>query len=481
MNMELKCPQCGTAFKVNESDYAAIQAQVRTAEFDAEVHRRIKDAEALHDAKINAQRANDRREMSDKLAEKDNELAQMRMQLLQLSEAIKNNDEQKRAAVSVAEANGKQRLIQAQAEKDRLIDGLNHEIERLKQQSKLDVMNERTTLREELHKRDNTISGLKSMLKAGEVAAENKIEELKHVHLAMMRQKDEEIQHYKDMRSRLSTKMLGETLEQHCRMQFDRARMQGLFATAYFDKDNEVRNGTKGDFIFRDFIDGNEYVSIMFEMKNEDENTVTKHKNADFFSKLDKDRREKNCEYAVLVTTLEADNELYNEGIVDMSFRYDKMYVVRPQFFMSVISMLSRSARRGAEQVAMLQRQLVEAQALSVDVTNFEKRRNAFVEKFGKLVSAHLKKQDDAMVALDKAIEAAERQAENLRKIKAAFESSRTKIIRANEVAENDFTIKKLCHGNPTMTTKFREARENANSKNVPLPDNAPEDESMDF
>jgi hypothetical protein len=283
---------------------------------------------------------------------------------------------------------------------------------------------------------------------------------MKRSHDEVIQMKDAEIEHYKDLKIKLSTKMLGETLEQHCQNMFNRARSCGQFLEAYFEKDNDTSvGGTKGDFIFRDYLNGEEYISIMFEMKNEADLTATKHRNEDFFAKLDKDRREKECEYAVLVSTLEADNEFYNEGIVDVSFRYDKMIVIRPQFFMAVIVMLSRAALRGARNLIDLRQQLDIARAQSIDVTKFEERRDKFVTEFGKLVEAHLKKQDDALEGIEKAIAAAEKQADNLRKVKALFEASRQKLISANEKAENDFTIRKLTYGNPTMQAKFKEAR----------------------
>jgi hypothetical protein len=283
-----------------------------------------------------------------------------------------------------------------------------------------------------------------------------------------MRSKDAEIAHYKDLKIRLSTKMLGETLEKHCQIMFDRARSNGQFQEAYFEKDNDISvGGTKGDFIFRDYLNGEEYISIMFEMKNEAEATSTKHRNEDFFAKLDKDRRDKQCEYAVLVSTLEADNDLYNEGIVDVSYRFDKMLVVRPQFFMSVIVMLSKTAKRGASQLIGLKHELEIAKAQSIDVTNFEKRRDKFVQEFGKLVQTHLDKQNKALEDLDKAIKAAETQAENLRKIKTLFETSGQKLNKANEAAENDFTIRKLTYGNKTMKAKFAEAKQQKVSNEV--------------
>lgn len=275
----------------------------------------------------------------------------------------------------------------------------------------------------------------------------------------MLKAKDEEIERYRDMKSRLSTKMLGETLEQHCYNVFNIARSQGGFRSAYFEKDNDASSGSKGDFIFRDYIDGEECLSIMFEMKNEADLTATKHRNEDFFAKLDKDRREKGCEYAVLVSTLEADNELYNEGIVDVSYRFEKMYVVRPQFFMPVISLLSQSSRRNAATLVTLRRELSVARAQSIDVTRFEERRDKFAGEFMKFVDAHRKKHDEAIASIDRAIEDAEKQIDRLRKIKALFDTSTQKLVRAGEVIENDFTIKKLTHGNPTMRAKFADAR----------------------
>jgi hypothetical protein len=291
--------------------------------------------------------------------------------------------------------------------------------------------------------------------------AENKILEINKSHDEIMRSKDAEIAHYKDLKIRLSTKMLGNTLESHCRNMFNRARSDGQFQDAYFEKDNDASvDGTMGDFIFRDYLNGEEYISIMFEMKNEAEATSTKHRNEDFFKKLDKDRRDKKCEYAVLVSTLEANNDLYNEGIVDVSYLYDKMLVIRPQFFMSVIVMLSKTAKRGASQLSDLKHELEIAKAQSIDVTNFEKRRDKFVQEFSKLVQTHLDKQNEALEDLDKAIKAAETQAENLRKIKTLFETSGQKLNKANEAAENDFTIRKLTYGNKTMKAKFEEARQ---------------------
>ena len=474
--MKLQCPHCKTVFQVDESDYAAILAQVRNSEFEAEITRRLKEIEKQREAEAKAARLESEQQMAMRLADKDREKAELEKEIERLKGDIGGFESEKKAALAEAEAEKKAALAEAEARKlmevsrvsaskDKEISRLQAQIDKGKSDLELALLNERNSTKDELHRKEQAITELNSRLEASEMSARNKVMELNERHTAILKAKEEEIERYKEMKSRLSTKMLGETLEQHCHNMFNRARSQGQFIGAYFEKDNDASHGSKGDFIFRDYVDGDEYISIMFEMKNEDDKTATKHKNEDFFAKLDKDRREKNCEYAVLVTMLEADNDFYNEGIVDVSYRYPKMLVVRPQFFMAVIHLLSNSARRGAERLVGLRRELEIAKAQSVDVTKFEQKRDQFVANFAKLVEGHHKKQDDALTGLDKAIEAAERQAENLRKIKTLFEASRQKLIKANESAENDFTIKKLTHGNPTMRAKFEEARKlNENS-----------------
>jgi predicted Zn finger-like uncharacterized protein len=458
--MNLTCPKCKTVFQVDESDYAAILQQVRNQEFDQEVQRRLNEIQRQYEAEGKATVFELEKRNEKKLADKDLAMAELEKEIERLKATMQNFEASKKA--EMAEANNKlvQQMTESSAKKDLEISNLKSQIEMLRKQNELDVVNERNACKDELYAKDQAITELNSKIEAQAIAAENKVHEINERNTAILRAKDEEIEHYKDMKIRMSTKMLGETLEQHCQNMFNRARSNGQFPNAYFEKDNDTSiGGTKGDFIFRDYLNGEEYISIMFEMKNEADTTATKHHNEDFFQKLDKDRTEKKCEYAVLVTTLEADNELYNEGIVDVSYRYDKMIVVRPQFFMSVIVMLSKAAMRGAQNLIDLKHQLAVAQAQSIDVTNFEARRDKFVSEFGKLVDASLKKQDDALEGIDKAIAAAEKQAENLRKVKALFETSRQKFISANEKAENDFTIRKLTHGNPTMRAKFNEAR----------------------
>jgi predicted Zn finger-like uncharacterized protein len=458
--MNLTCPKCHTVFQVDESDYAAILQQVRNQEFEAEIERRLTEIHRQYDAEGKAKTLEIEKLNEQRLADKDRAMGELEKEIERLKATVENFEASKKA--ELAEANTKlvQKMTEASAKKDLEISDLKSQIEMLRKQNELNVVNERNACKDELHAKEQAITELNSKIEAQAVAAENKVHEINERHAVILKAKDEEIEHYKDMKIRMSTKMLGETLEQHCQNMFNRARSNGQFPNAYFEKDNDTSiGGTKGDFIFRDYLNGEEYISIMFEMKNEADTTATKHHNEDFFQKLDKDRTDKKCEYAVLVTTLEADNELYNEGIVDVSYRYDKMIVIRPQFFMSVIVMLSRAAMRGARNLIDLKHQLAVAQAQSIDVTNFEARRDKFVADFGKLVEAHLKKQDDALEGIDKAIAAAEKQVDTLRKVKDLFEVSRKKLEDANDKANNDFTIRKLTRGNKTMQAKFEEAR----------------------
>jgi predicted Zn finger-like uncharacterized protein len=440
--MNLTCPHCHTVFQVDESNYAAILQQVRNSEFEAEIRRRIEEIQRRNAAEGQARTLQLEKDNEKRLAEKDLEVSRLKTEIERLNGEVRNSE------------------VRVTAAKDKEITELKARITLLHQQNELNVVKERNNVQEEMHRKEQTITELSSRLNSQRVEAERQIMDINKTHSEILRLKDAEIEHYKDLKVRLSTKMLGETLEQHCQNMFNRARSAGQFPEAYFEKDNDISvGGTQGDFIFRDYLNGEEYISIMFEMKNEAETTSSKHRNEDFFAKLDKDRRDKQCEYAVLVSMLEADSELYNEGIVDVSYRYDKMLVVRPQFFMSVILMLSKAARRGASQLVSLKQELAIAKAQSIDVTKFEERRDKFVAEFSKLVQNHLDKQNAALEAIDKAIKAAETQAENLRKIKSLFEASGQKLLRANEKAENDFTIRKLTYGNKTMQAKFEEAR----------------------
>ncbi len=457
--MNLKCPNCNTTFEVDENHYAALLAQVRNAEFEAEVKRRLGELSEVQKAKEESERAKAEQKLEKNLSAKNAEINVLKTEIERLKTVVDSFETLKKADMETMSAKSTQRLAEMSAEKDREIADLKGKLKESDARHKLDLTNARNASLDELHQMEKEITELTSRLESQQTEAKNRELELRKSHEVMMKAKDEEIERYKDMKSRLSTKMIGETLEQHCLNTFNLARSMGQFADAYFEKDNDASGGTKGDFIFRDYIDGNECISIMFEMKNEADTTATKHKNEDFFAKLDKDRNDKNCEYAVLVSLLEIDNEFYNNGIVDVSYRYPKMFVVRPQFFLPVIALLSKAARRSAETVMALRAELVEAKAQSIDVTKFEERRDKFAAEFMKFVEGHRKKHDDAMDAIDKAIASAEKQIDSLRRIKSLFDTSTQKLVRAGEVIENDFTIKKLTHGNPTMRAKFKEVR----------------------
>lgn len=457
--MELRCPHCKTAFQVDENEYAAIVAQVKSTEFEAELQIRLKEILNTVEAEQKVKSLQVEKEGAERLLKKQNEIAELNTEIEKLKGIIENSNAEKSTALAQASEQKTKELAKLASEKDRRIADLELLVKKMQTQHKLDIVNERNSNKDEVHKMGQTITELNSQLIAAKMASENKIFELKENHKALIKAKDAEIEHYRDMKSRLSTKMIGETLEQHCMETFNMARSMGQFADAYFEKDNDVVGGTKGDFVFRDYINGEECLSIMFEMKNEADTTSTKHKNEDFFAKLDKDRNNKGCEYAVLVSTLEADSELYNNGIVDVSYRFPKMFVVRPQFFLPLIALLSKSAKRNAEAMISLRAELVEAKAQSVDVTNFEMRRDQFADEFKKYIDAHQKKHTDALEAIDKAIDNANKQIASLQKIRNLFEASTQKLVKAGDIIENDFTIKKLVRGNPTMKAKFEEAR----------------------
>lgn len=457
--MKLECPHCKTVFEVDENHYAALLAQVKNAEFDAEIKRRMAELSEKQKAEEQLLRLRLEAENRQSIAEKEKELTVTHAEIERLKARLAGFNADKRAEMADANIARERELAKAMESKNREIADLKSRLDIIAKEHELKMLESKNASKDEISRLSQTVTELNAKLSNQQIAAKNAELELRKHNEILLRTKDEEIERLKDMKSRLSTKMLGETLEQHCQIAFNRARAYGQFTTAYFEKDNDASGGSKGDFIFRDFIGSKECLSIMFEMKTEDDRTATKHRNEDFFAKLDKDRNEKNCEYAVLVTTLEADNELYNEGIVDVSYRYDKMFVVRPQFFMSIISLLSRAAKRNAETIITLRNELDVAREQNIDISTFEARRDKFVEQFKKHVESHLKKHESALESIDKAIEAAEKQAENLRKVKVLFEQSRKKLESANDAAENDFTIRKLTRGNPTMRAKFAEIR----------------------
>ena len=437
---EIKCPKCGNVFSVNEADYASIATQVRNKEFQDELSARLAEKEREYAM---------RQEME--IGKKEAEISRLKESLDGISNAkelefkkILDEKEQEiaRLNIAMAENEGRRKIAVLETEnsfRDKLR-AKDTEIAELKGKMVSEIA-------EVKGKAASEIAELKSMAASEKDAAMLREKSLVERFNMQLREKQEQIDYYKDLKTRMSTKMIGETLEIHCSTEFNRVRAS-MYPKAYFEKDNDARGGSKGDFIFRDYDeDGTEYISVMFEMKNEMDETATKHRNEDFFAKLDKDRREKDCEYAVLVSLLEPDSELYNEGIVDVSYRYPKMYVVRPQFFLPLISLLSQASKKSIE----YRKALALAQRQSVDVSNFEEQLNDFKNRFAnnyRLASEKFKK---AIEEIDKSID-------HLQKIKEALLGSENNLRLANNKAE-ELTIKKLTRNNPTMKEKFEQAR----------------------
>lgn len=547
---EIRCPKCQSVFQVDEADYASIVSQVKNAEFNDELNRRLEEVRKQYAAELKADVMKSEQTFGQQLSAKDLEIGEKNTEIerlkaqidsmaqtkaLELAEEMSKKDQeiselkakiestaQAKALELAGEMNKKDQEIselkakiestaQAKAlelagemnKKDQEISELkakiestaqakalelagemnkkNQEISELKAKIESMVQTNALELAGELAKKDKEISELKSTISQSKDACqiavleeqrkaqdalkekENKIVELtgmvnqqkneaalrenniKETYEIQLKKKQEEVDYYKDLKTRMSTKMVGETLEIHCSTEFN--RMRPLFPNAYFEKDNDASGGSKGDFIFRDYEDGFEYISIMFEMKNEMDQTATKHKNEDFLKKLDEDRKAKKCEFAVLVSLLEPESELYNTGIVDMSHRYPKMYVIRPQFFIPLITLLVQTSKKSIE----YQRQLAIARSQSVDVTNFESRLNDFKEKFANNYRLASEKFKTAIDEIDKSIT-------HLQKIKEALVGSERNLRLANDKADS-LTIKKLTYNNPTMKEKFKEAR----------------------
>lgn len=444
---ELICPNCKTAFTVNEEDYASIINQIKNAEFNAEIERRLKEINENAKTEKALAAANAEKEYNNKLNEKNIELSEKESEIKQLKSDLAAIEQRKNSELAVALAQKNTEITQLQAQKQQEIDALKATINANDSKIQIAVMEERNKTQETLRQKDNEITQLKTNAELNKQQATINTQNLKEQYELQLKIAKEELERYKDMKSRLSTKMIGETLEIHCATEYER-NLRTLLPNAYFEKDNDTSGGTKGDFIFRDYsTDGTEYISIMFEMKNEADTTATKHKNEDFFKKLDTDRTAKKCEFAVLVSLLEPESELYNGGIVDVSHKYDKMYVIRPQFFLPLIMLLVQTSKKSLE----YKQQLAIAQSQSIDVTNFEKELLDFQEKFGKNYRLASEKFQTAIAEIDKSID-------HLEKIKKALLGSEDNLRLANQKAEA-LTIKKLTRNNPTMKTKFEEAR----------------------
>ena len=436
---ELKCPKCGNIFSVDEADYASIVNQVKSAEFEAEVNRRIAELHHQQEAEEKARAATAEQAHQNELFKKDRAISEKDGEIARLKEQISAMDDRKKLEVGTAVA-----------EKEKEIASLRAAIAQKDSAIQIAVLQEQQKAKESLQSKDAEIARLRSDAKLDKSRAELQEKVIREDYENRLKVAQEQVDYYKDLKSRMSTKMVGETLEVHCNTIFN-GELRPLFPNAYFEKDNDVSCGSKGDFIFRDYVDGQEYVSIMFEMKNETDGTGSKHKNEDFFRKLDADRNAKGCEYAVLVSLLEPDSELYNGGIVDVSHRYPKMYVIRPQFFKAMITLLVNAAKKTVD----YQRQLAVARSQSIDVTNFENNLLAFKDAFGRNYRLASEKFKTAIDEIDKSIA-------HLQKIKDALIGSENNLRLANDKADA-LSIKRLTRGNPTMKAKFDEAREKDN------------------
>ena len=403
----LKCPKCGEIFEVDEAGYDRIAKQVRDREFEQELKKRQAELDEKRTQELSLMRLQEEQQRAEGLAKKDAALAEKNQRIAELEARLSASETEKRLAVTDA----------------------------------LEKKNE------ELAKKQTEITALQGELKSKEVESRLSEKSMQEQYEQKLKLKDEQIEYYKDFKARMSTKMIGESLEMHCLSQFNALRMTA-FPNAYFEKDNDARTGSKGDFIFREAAeDGTEFISIMFEMKNEADTTATKHKNEDFFKELDKDRKEKGCEYAILVSLLESDSELYNNGIVDVSYRYPKMYVVRPQFFIPIITLLRNAAMNSLQ----YRKELAAVRSQQVDIMNFEENMNAFKEGFARNYRLASEKFSAAIEEIDKTIE-------HLQKTKAALLSSENNLRLANNKAE-ELSIKRLTKNAPAVKAMFDEIK----------------------
>jgi len=466
---EITCPHCGKAFKIDEAGYADILRQVRDSEFEQQLHERLELAEQDKRNAVELAKTKAASESQKAAADKDAEIQDLKAKLeageiarkLAVAEALSAVEKErdrlanelekakhdKKAASELAEARLVSELQMAAATKDAEIQGLKATLESIEVAQKLAITEAVSAVEKE---RDELKNGLDRVELEKQLAEKS----LKDKYETQIKDRDEAIERLRDMKARLSTKMVGETLEQHCETEFNRIRATA-FPRVYFEKDNDARSGSKGDYIFRDSDEaGTEVVSIMFEMKNESDETATKKKNEDFLRELDRDRTEKGCEYAVLVSLLEPDSELYNSGIVDVSHRYPKMYIVRPQFFIPIITLLRNAAQNSLKYKTELA--LVKAQ--NIDITNFENELDAFKTGFARNYELASKKFKTAIEEIDKTID-------HLQKTKDALLGSENNLRLANNKAD-DLTVKKLTKSNPTMAAKFAEIK-NENSSDA--------------
>lgn len=458
---EIRCPKCNEVFQVDDSGYSQIVQQVRDKEFEKEAARRAEELEKAKNSELKIIEMEYEKKLESALSEKSDDISDKEKRITELEARLESIESEKQLAVANAVRERENSFSEESRKAQKAISDKDIEIAELTAKLKqadnekafaVDKANSENALA--LAKKDNEINELNSKLQNKDNEAELRCRAIEEKYAIELKNKDELIEQYKDFKARLSTKMVGETLEQHCLTQFNSLRMSA-FPNAYFEKDNDARSGSKGDFIFRESSDdGIEFISIMFEMKNEMDTTATKHKNEDFFKELDKDRNEKGCEYAVLVSMLEADNEFYNAGIVDVSYKYPKMYVIRPQFFIPLISLLRNAARNSLE----YKRELALAKAQEVDLTNFENNINEFKNAFSKNYQLASKKFNVAIEEIDKTID-------HLQKTKDALLSSENNLRLANNKAEEQLSVKKLTKNAPSIREEFENI---ANRQSLP-------------
>ena len=470
---QIKCPNCGEVFTIDESNYDSIVKQIRNHEFNEEIERREKEFQENTKTQIALVKAAEEKTHMEEMSRRREEIDKLRHEneLLKSQYDAKIAEELARKEKEAADALAASKIRISQLETDLKaieetsaaklgaeLEKKNSELNTLKSQLEAKETEKKlaveTALSQLKETKDDEIRKIQSRLDQAVAEGQLKLDSLKESYDEKLltkekeiAEKQEQVDYYKDLKARLSTKMVGETLEQHCSIEFNKNRM-AMFPRSDFDKDNDARTGSKGDFIFRDYMeDGTEYISIMFEMKNEMDATATKHRNEDFLKELDKDRNEKKCEYAILVSLLEKDNELYNQGIVDVSYRYPKMYVVRPQFFLPIITLLSNAARNSAD----YKRQLIIERNNNLDITHFEENMEEFKKAFGRNYELASKRFAEAIEDIDKTIR-------DLEKTKAALLSSENNLRLANNKAQ-DLSIKRLTRNAPSVREKFDEIR----------------------
>jgi hypothetical protein len=464
---EINCPHCGKAFKIDEAGYANIVKQVRDSEFEHQLHERLELAEQDKRNAVELASAKVASELQKTAAEKDAEIRELKAKLdagevaqkLAVSEALNGIEKERDSLANQLKQTKQEQEIESRLAEAKLINELQKaasikdaEIHSLKAKMESIEIAKKLAITEAVSMVEKQRDELKSNLERAELEKQLAEKSLKDKYETQIKDRDDAIERLRDMKARLSTKMVGETLEQHCETEFNRIRATA-FPKAYFEKDNDARSGSKGDFIFRELDEtGNEIVSIMFEMKNESDTTTTKNKNEDFLKELDKDRIEKRCEYAVLVTLLEPESELYNSGIIDVSHRHAKMYIVRPQFFIPIITLLRNAALSSLKYKSELA--LIKMQ--NIDVTNFEAELESFKSAFAKNYDLASRRFQTAIEEIDKSID-------HLQKTKDALLGTDRNLRLANDKAQ-DVTIKRLTKGNPTMAAKFAESNDQFSS-----------------